>query len=104
MTGGPYLLGIDYGTGGVRVGIFDPTGSLSVFHSVEFDTSYPGSARAEQDPDTWWSSLVAATRGALEQSGVSAEQIAGIGVDTTAATVLASRATARPTPTRRRVA
>ena len=96
MTEGPYLLGIDYGTGGVRVGIFDREGSPSIFHAVEFGTSYPRAAWAEQDPDTWWSSLVTATRAALDKSGVSADQIAGIGVDTTAATVLAVGADDRP--------
>jgi FGGY-family pentulose kinase len=89
MAEGPYLMGIDYGTGGVRVGIFDREGTPTVFHAVEFETSYPRSGWAEQDPDTWWSSLVQAVHGALDQSGVAAEAIAGIGVDTTAATVLA---------------
>jgi len=89
MAEGPYLMGIDYGTGGVRVGLFDLEGSPAVFHAVEFETSHPRPGRAEQDPDVWWSSLVQATRGALEQSGVSSDEIAGIGVDTTAATVLA---------------
>ena len=96
MADGPFLLGIDYGTGGVRVGIFDAAGGPVVFHGVEFATSYPRPAWAEQDPDTWWSSLVRATRGALEQSGVAPEAIAGIGVDTTAATVLAVGADDRP--------
>ena len=96
MTEGPYVLGIDYGTGGCRVGIFDPDGNPAVFHSVEFATSYPRSAWAEQDPDTWWSSLVTATRGALDESGVSPDAIAGIGVDTTTATVLAIGADDRP--------
>ena len=89
MAEGPYLLGIDYGTGGCRVGIFDGKGNPAIFHSVEFGTSYPRPAWAEQDPDTWWSSLVAATRAALDKSGVSADDIVGVGVDTTAATVLA---------------
>ena len=89
MAEGPYLMGIDYGTGGVRAGIFDIEGTPKVFHAVEFETSYPRPGRAEQDPDTWWSSLVQAVHGAMEESGVAAEAIAGIGVDTTAATVLA---------------
>jgi FGGY-family pentulose kinase len=82
-------MGIDYGTGGVRVGIFDREGMPAVFHALEFGTSHPRPGWAEQDPATWWSSLVAAVRGALDKSGVSPEDIAGIGVDTTAATVLA---------------
>ncbi len=89
MAEGPYLMGIDYGTGGVRVGIFDVEGTPVVFHAVEFETSYPRSGWAEQDPSTWWSSLVKAVHGAMEQSGVVSDTVAGIGVDTTAATVLA---------------
>jgi sugar (pentulose or hexulose) kinase len=52
MAEGPYLLGIDYGTGGVRVGLFDRDGSPAVFHAVEFETSHPRPGWAEQDPDT----------------------------------------------------
>ncbi len=96
MAEGPYLLGIDYGTGGVRVGIFDREGNPSIFHGEEFGTSYPRPAWAEQDPGTWWSSLVTATRRALDKSGVSPDDIAGIGVDTTAATVLAVDGNDRP--------
>jgi FGGY-family pentulose kinase len=96
MTDGPYLMGIDYGTGGVRAGIFDVEGTPVVFHAVEFETSYPRPGRAEQDPDVWWSSLVRAVHGAMEQSGVASEAIAGIGVDTTASTVLALDAHDRP--------
>jgi FGGY-family pentulose kinase len=96
MTEGPYLMGIDYGTGGVRAGIFDVEGTPVVFHGVEFETSYPRSGLAEQDPDVWWSSLVAAVHGAMEQSGAASDAVAGIGVDTTGATVLALDANDRP--------
>jgi FGGY-family pentulose kinase len=96
MAEGPYLMGIDYGTGGVRVGLFDRAGTPAVFHSVEFGTSHPRPGQAEQDPHTWWTSLVEAVKGALQQSGVAAEEIAGIGVDTTASTVLAMDRHDRP--------
>lgn len=89
MADGQYVLGIDYGTGGCRVGIFDREGGPVVFESIEFATDFPHSGRAEQDPDVWWEALAAATKGALEKSGVAAEDIAGIGTDTTAATVVA---------------
>ncbi len=89
MAEGQYVLGIDYGTGGCRVGIFDRTGGPVVFESIEFQTNFPHSGRAEQDPDHWWEALVAAIKGALKKSGVAAEDIAGIGTDTTAATVVA---------------
>src|SRR5215218_1145737 len=96
MAEGPYLMGIDYGTGGARVGFFDREGSPVVFHAVEFSTSHPRPGHAEQDPDTWWSSLVQAVKGALQESGVAPEEIAGIGVDTTGSTVLATDKHDRP--------
>ncbi|MCA1715635.1 MAG: hypothetical protein LC781_01840 [Actinobacteria bacterium] len=89
MAEGSYLMGIDFGTGGVRVGIFDREGTPVVFHAVEFETKYPRSGWAEQDPDEWWSALVEATNKVLDEGNVSPEEIAGIGVDATASTVLA---------------
>ncbi len=89
MAEGPYLIGIDGGTGGVRVGIFDREGTALVFNGVEYETRFPRSGWAEQDPDEWWSSLVAAVKGAMEKSGVSPEEIAGISMDTTSCTVVA---------------
>ena len=71
MAEAPYLMGIDYGTGGVRVGLFDRDGAPAVFHAVEFKTHHPRPGWAEQDPAEWWSSLVQAVRQAMEQSGVS---------------------------------
>jgi FGGY-family pentulose kinase len=89
MAEGPYLVGIDFGTGGARVGIFDREGTPVVFHATEWETRHPRPGWAEQDPDEWWSCLVASTRAAMQRSGVSPEEIAGISVDTTASTVLA---------------
>jgi FGGY-family pentulose kinase len=89
MAEGPYLLGMDIGTGSVRVVIFDHKGTPVVFEGVELETRHPRPGRAEQDPETWWSGLATATRRALEEGGVSPGEILGIGVDATASTVLA---------------
>jgi ribulose kinase len=96
MAEAPYLMGIDFGTGGVRVGLLDRQGAPAVFRAVELQTRHPRPGWAEQDPDEWWSALVRATRGALEESGVPAAEIAGISVDATAATVVAADADGRP--------
>jgi FGGY-family pentulose kinase len=82
-------MGIDGGTASVRVGIFDRDGTALVFHGVEYETHHPRPGWAEQDPDEWWSCLVAAVKGAVRESGVSAEEIAGISMDTTSCTVVA---------------
>ena len=64
MAEGPYLLGIDYGTGGARVGIFDTEGTPIAFGEREFSLKHPRPGWAEQDPDEWWACLVAAVKGA----------------------------------------
>jgi FGGY-family pentulose kinase len=89
MAEAPYLIGIDYGTGGVRVGIFDRQGVPAVFRAVAFETRHPRPGWAEQDPEEWWSSLEAAMEAAIQESGVSPEEIAGISADATSSTVLA---------------
>ena len=96
MAEAPHLMGIDFGTGGVRVGLFDRQGSPAVFHAVELPTHHPRPGWAEQDPDGWWSCLARASRGALERCGVPATEIAGISVDATASTVVATDADGRP--------
>ena len=63
MADDTYVMGIDFGTGGVRAGVFDAEGDPHGFHAVEFETDHPRPGRAEQDPDEWWSALVGAVRG-----------------------------------------
>src|SRR5215212_3766550 len=89
MAEGPYLMGIDFGTGGARVGIFDPEGTPVVFSEREYTLEHPRRGWAEEDPDGWWASLVGAVRGAMEEGGVPATEIAGISVDAMSSTVLA---------------
>ena len=89
MAEGSYLLGIDFGTGGARVGIFDPEGTPQVFSERQYTLKYPRPGWAEQDPDEWWSCLVAAVKGAMDESRISPEDIVGISVDATSSTVLA---------------
>jgi FGGY-family pentulose kinase len=89
MADDAYVMGIDFGTGGVRAGVFDADGTPRGFHAAEFETDHPRPGRAEQDPDAWWSALVGAVRGVMEAGGVAPEQIAGISTDATASTVVA---------------
>ncbi|HXP15159.1 MAG TPA: FGGY-family carbohydrate kinase [Actinomycetes bacterium] len=82
-------MGVDFGTGSVRVGIFDSEGTAVAFHVVEYETRHPRPGWAEQDLDEWWSCVVASSREAMEKSGLAPEEIVGISVDATASTVLA---------------
>ncbi len=88
MNESVYVLGIDLGTGGARVGIFDVKGRAIVFCSEKYALYTPSSGRAEQNPDEWWSALCKASKRAIEKSKINPSDIKGIGVDTTYSTVL----------------
>lgn len=82
------LMGIDAGTGGVRVGLYDVNGNEVVFATSDYKTYHEHPGWAEQDPDDWWNCLVKATRKALEKANVDKKQIIGISLDTTACSVV----------------
>ena len=96
MTHSPYVMGIDFGTGGVRVGIFDRDGGPIGFSAAEFQIHHPQPGWAEQDPDEWWSALTKAVPQAMAEGDISPADIAGISVDATSSTVLAVDADGRP--------
>jgi FGGY-family pentulose kinase len=93
---GPYVLGIDFGTESVRVGVFDPAGEPRVFASHAYPLRHPHPGWAEQRPEEWWPALVAATRRAVAESGIAAEEIVGLGADCTSCTVVALDERFRP--------
>ncbi len=84
----PFVMGVDAGTGSIRVGIFDINGNPVVFANQEYETYFPKPGWAEQNPDEWWSSLKIATKKALKESGVNPEDIIAIGADGTSSTVV----------------
>ncbi len=87
--GEPYLLGIDYGTESCRAGIFDPTGRCLAAEATTYGLAHPRPGWAEQDPDEWWSALVASVAKAMSAAGATADAIAGLSVDATTCTVVA---------------
>jgi xylulokinase len=54
------LLGIDIGTTGVRVAVFEPTGALVADASIPCAPLSPQPGWAEAPPDAWWTSVVSA--------------------------------------------
>ena len=89
-------MGIDLGTGGCRVGLFDDRGRPFAFHNTPVTAIHPHPSWVEQDVDEWWRALVASTRAALTRSGIDPAQIAGIGFDATSATLVALDEAERP--------
>ncbi|MBE6483318.1 MAG: xylulose kinase [Actinomycetaceae bacterium] len=82
-------MGIDLGTGGCRVGLFDEQGHPLAFHDTNVTSYYPHQSWVEQDTDEWWDALVTSVHKVLEKSGVDPADIAGIGYDATSATLIA---------------
>ncbi len=89
------LLGLDFGTGGVRVGVFDlARRAMLGEREVQYPTRYPRPGWAEQSPMDWWAAVGEATRGLMRDLG--APEIAGVCAATTASTVVACRADGAP--------
>lgn len=59
------LLGIDLGTSSVKVVACTEEGRVVGHGGADYPIDRPGPDRAEQDPQAWWTALVAATRAAL---------------------------------------
>ncbi|QDT05489.1 Ribulokinase [Rubripirellula lacrimiformis] len=92
-------LGLDFGTESVRAILVDRDGQQLAIAAVDFahgqiTDTLPGSSDplpahfALQAPDDWLDAAAEATRSAMSQSGVRADQIVGVGVDFTSCTML----------------
>ena len=75
------VLGIDIGTGGSRAVLIDDDGGIIATATAEHQPfTSPRPAWAEQDPDDWWRACQLAIRSVVNDSGVSADAIACVGL------------------------
>jgi len=91
-----YVIGYDGGTGGVRAGIYDLSGSELAFASVEYQTLHPHSGWAEQRPEDWWNCFMQATGEAMRKAGVNKEEIVAASFDVTCCSVMLCRKDGTP--------
>ena len=75
-----FLLAIDQGTSSSRTVVYDAAAQVKGSAQQEFPQEYPNPGWVEHDPEAIWDSVVAVTRKALAASGVSARDVAGIGI------------------------
>lgn len=75
------LLGIDIGTSACKVTVFDEDGAVLAQENRSYQVYYPQKGWAEQNPEEWWDAICDGIKGVLAVDEVSAEKIAGIGVD-----------------------
>ena len=92
----PLLLGLDVGTQSVRAALVDAAGRTVSFGVAPIDTTYPRPTWAEQQPAQWWTAAGDAVRLALAHEDIDPGQVAGIGIDCTACTVVACDADGEP--------
>ena len=92
-----YILALDQGTTSSRAILFDRDQNMVSVCQKEFTQIYPREGWVEHDPMEIWSSQYGVMMEAVAQSGVSAEEIAGIGItNQRETTVLWDRNTGKP--------
>src|SRR5262249_6364403 len=91
-----FVLGLDVGTQSLRAALVDLHGHTAAFGVAPIETAYPHPTWAEQQPLEWWSAAQTAGRRALEQGAIAPAQAMGVGLDSTACTVVACDAAGRP--------
>ena len=91
------ILALDQGTTSSRAIVFDEAGQVLGTAQQELSQIYPQSGWVEQDAEEIWSTQLATARAALAQAGMSAGNIAAIGItNQRETTVVWERATGRP--------
>ena len=73
-----FILAHDLGTTGNKATLYDQQGLLRGSAFCAYDTDYPHNNWAEQDPEDWWNAVCTSTRELLQETGVSAGEVAGI--------------------------
>ena len=92
-----YVLALDQGTTSSRAIVFDESGAIRGVAQEEFRQIFPAPGLVEHDPEDIWRSQLTTAREAIAQAGVTARDIAGIGVtNQRETTIVWERDTGRP--------
>ncbi|MBK0021610.1 carbohydrate kinase [Ochrobactrum sp. S46] len=91
-----YFLTADGGTESIRARVYDLSGVCLASAAVPYETKFSSGARAEQNPEDWWSSFVQAARNAMSESAIDPAEIEAITLATTSCTVVALDADGKP--------
>ena len=92
-----HILAIDQGTTSSRAILFDAALRVKAVAQEEFPQHYPASGWVEHDPSDLWSTVAGTARAAIEKAGISATDIAAIGITNQRETTLIwDRATGEP--------
>jgi len=83
-----YILAIDQGTTSTRAIVYDDTMTSIASAQEEFPQHFPQSGWVEHDPDDLWRTTQATCRGAIDKAGITAGDIAAIGITNQRETVV----------------
>jgi len=93
----PYIAAIDQGTTGTRCMLFNHSGQPVAFHYKEHEQIFPQPGWVEHDPLEIWHAVQEVMHGALNRAGISAGEIAALGItNQRETTVIWNRRTGRP--------
>jgi glycerol kinase len=92
-----YLLALDQGTSSSRSIVFDAQGRVVAMAQREFTQHFPQPGWVEHDPEEIWQSQLATAREAIARAGITARELASIGItNQRETTVVWNRATGEP--------
>ena len=92
-----YVLALDQGTTSSRAIVFDRAGRLVAMAQQEFPQMFPGPGHVEHDPEAIWTSQLETARDAIARAGITAADLAAIGVtNQRETTILWERDNGRP--------
>ena len=75
-----YVIAMDQGTTSSRCILFDRQGNICSVAQKEFTQYFPRPGWVEHDPEEIWSSQLEVFKQAVAKSGVTAEDIAALGI------------------------
>ena len=92
-----FVLALDQGTTSSRAIVFDHAGAVKGMAQQEFPQLFPSPGHVEHDPEAIWSTQLATARDALAKAGITAADLAAVGItNQRETTVLWERDTGRP--------
>ena len=92
-----FVLALDQGTTSSRAIVFDRAGKAVSTAQQEFPQIFPGPGHVEHDPEAIWATQLQTAKDALSKAGLTAADIAAIGVtNQRETTVLWDKATGKP--------
>lgn len=92
-----YILALDQGTTSSRAIVFDSESRAIGVGQKELTQNYPRAGWVEHDPEEIWQSQIETIRTAIEIAGVSAAEIAGLGItNQRETTIIWDRSSGRP--------